>query len=88
MTALKDAIDYVNKDKRGAAQVYFDSIGGKGETIEEIMATLNDPKNVITMVPQNTFKYAQFMHEIGSLKRKPDSWKDLFFPEVHDLPGS
>ena len=85
---LKDAIDYINRDKRGAAQVYFDSIGGKGETIEEIMATLNDPKNVITMVPQNTFKYAQFMHEIGSLKSRPNSWKDLFFPEIHDLPGN
>ena len=85
---VKDAIDYINRDKRGAAQVYFDSIGGKGETIEEIMTTLNDPKNVLTMVPQNTFKYAQFMHEIGSLKNRPNSWKDLFFPEVHDLPGN
>lgn len=85
---LKDAVDYINKDKRGAAQVYYDSIGGKGETIDEIMATLSDPKNVITMVPQNTFKYAQFMNEIGSLKNKPNSWKDLFFPEVHDLPGN
>jgi NitT/TauT family transport system substrate-binding protein len=85
---IKDAIDFINRDKRGAAQVYFDSIGGKGETIEEIMTTLSDPKNVITMVPQNTFKYAQFMHEIGSLKNRPASWKDLFFPEVHDLPGN
>src|SRR4051812_4005194 len=86
--ALKDAVDYINKDKRGAAQVYYDSIGGKGETIDEIMTTLSDPKNVITMVPQNTYKYAQFMNEIGSLKNKPASWKELFFPEVHDLPGN
>jgi len=86
--AVKEAIDYINRDKRGAAQVYFDSIGGKGETIEEIMTTLNDPKNVITMVPQNTLKYAQFMHEIGSLKNRATSWKDLYFPEVHDLPGN
>jgi NitT/TauT family transport system substrate-binding protein len=85
---LKDAIDYINRDKRGAAQVYFDSIGGKGETIEEIMTTLSDPKNVLTMVPQNTLKYAQFMHEIGSLKSRPASWKELFFPEVHDRPGN
>jgi NitT/TauT family transport system substrate-binding protein len=85
---LKDAIDYINRDKRGAAQVYFDSIGGKGETIEEIMTTLSDPKNVLTMVPQNTLKYAQFMHEIGSLKNKAASWKDFFFPEVHDLAGN
>lgn len=86
--AVKDAIDYINKDKRGAAQIYFDSIGGKGETIEEIMATLNDARNVITMVPQNTLKYAQFMHEIGSLRNRASSWKDLFFPEIHDLPGN
>lgn len=88
VTALKDAIDYINKDRRGAAQVYFDSIGGKGETIEEIMAMLNDPRNVFTMVPQNTFKYAQFMHEIGSLKTRANSWRELFFPEAHDLPGN
>ncbi len=86
--AVKDAVDYINKDRRGAAQVYYDSIGGKGETIDEIMATLADPKNVITMVPQNTFKYAQFMHEIGSLRNRAASWKDLFFPEIHDLPGN
>jgi NitT/TauT family transport system substrate-binding protein len=86
--SLKDAIDYINNDRKGAAQVYFDSIGGKGETIEEIMATLNDPKNVFTMVPQNTLKYAQFMHEIGSLRTRANSWKDLFFPEIHDLPGN
>ncbi len=88
LRGLKDAIDYINKDRRGAAQIYYDSIGGKGETIDEIMATLNDPRNVITMVPQNTLKYAQFMHEIGSLKNRASSWKDLFFPDVHDLPGS
>ena len=88
LLALKDAVDYINKDKRGAAQIYFDSIGGKGETIEEILESLNDPKNIITTVPQNTLKYAQFMHEIGSLKNRAGSWKDLFFPEVHDLQGS
>ena len=51
------------------------------------MTTLNDPKNVITMAPRNTSKDAQFMHEIGSLRNRPASWKGLFFPEVHDLPG-
>jgi len=86
--AVKDAIEYINKDKRGAAQIYFDSIGGKGETIEEIMTALNDPRNVITMVPQNTLKYAHFMNDIGSLRNRAGSWKDLFFPEIHDLPGN
>jgi NitT/TauT family transport system substrate-binding protein len=86
--SVREAVDYINKDKRGAAQIYYDSIGGKGETMEEIMATLNDPRNAITMVPQNTLKYAHFMHDIGSLKTRANSWKDLFFPEIHELPGN
>jgi NitT/TauT family transport system substrate-binding protein len=40
------------------------------------------------MVPESTMKYAEFMHAVGSIKIKPASWKDLFFPEVHGLPGS
>ena len=28
------------------------------------------------------------IEKIGTLKNRPESWKDLFFPEVHDLPGS
>ena len=66
----------------------MESLGGKGDTLDEAIASLNDPNNVITMVPQNTLKYAQFMQEIGSLKNRAASWKDLFFPDIHDLPGS
>jgi len=25
---------------------------------------------------------------VGSIKVEPTSWKDMFFPEVHELPGS
>jgi NitT/TauT family transport system substrate-binding protein len=40
------------------------------------------------MVPESTLKYAEFMHAVGTIKIKPATWKDLFFPEVHGLPGS
>jgi NitT/TauT family transport system substrate-binding protein len=33
-------------------------------------------------------KYAEFMHSVGTIKVKPTDWKELFFPEVHHLPGS
>lgn len=35
-------------------------------------------------------KHAEFMYKVGRLKRSPDSWKDMFFPEAHDLtePGT
>jgi len=28
------------------------------------------------------------MKDVGMIKAAPASWKDLFFPEVHGLPGS
>jgi NitT/TauT family transport system substrate-binding protein len=40
------------------------------------------------MAPESTVKYAEFMHAVGTIKVKPTSWKDLFFSEVHALPGS
>jgi hypothetical protein len=32
-------------------------------------------------------KYAEFMAGVGSLKMRPASWKDLFFPAIHGVPG-
>ena len=56
--------------------------------MDDILESLNDPKNIITTTPQNTLKYAHFMHEIGTLKTRANSWTDLFFEDAHDLPGS
>lgn len=33
-------------------------------------------------------KMASFMAETGRLKNAPKDWKDLFFDNVHALPGS
>ena len=33
-------------------------------------------------------KYADFMHRVGTIKKQPESWQELFFPEIHDRPGS
>jgi NitT/TauT family transport system substrate-binding protein len=41
-----------------------------------------------TMTPEHTMIYADFMHEVGTLKQKAASWKDYFFPEIYDLNGS
>jgi NitT/TauT family transport system substrate-binding protein len=49
---------------------------------------LNDPAIRYTTTPQNVMKYVDFMLKIGAIKSKPDSWKDLFFPNAHNLPGS
>jgi NitT/TauT family transport system substrate-binding protein len=43
---------------------------------------------VFTTTPNNTMKYVDFMYKIGSIKVKPDSWKDMFFPNSQGLAGS
>jgi NitT/TauT family transport system substrate-binding protein len=51
-----------------------------------IVASENAGK--FTTTPENVMKYADFMHSIGSIKNRPAMWKDLFFPEIHGVPGS
>jgi len=85
--ALKEATDFINANKRRAAEMYVAEGGGK-ENVDRILALMSDPQVRYTMAPERVLPYAQFMNQIGTLKNRPASWKDLYFPEVHDLPGS
>ena len=74
------------EDKRNAAAVLLESMGGKGWSVDELVAILNDPNTkYTTRKPEDVLKYGTFMSEIGSLD-KPTSISDLFFdtPEVAD----
>jgi NitT/TauT family transport system substrate-binding protein len=88
LAALEEANQIINADKTAAANVFLDSVGRKGWTLEEIVEVLNDPEVKFTTTPENYMNYAEFMHAIGSIKTKPASWKDFFFPEVHGKSGS
>jgi len=85
--ALDEAISQINADHKAAAEAYL-RISKDKDTVQDILAMLNDPAIVFTTTPQNVMKYVDFMARIGAIKVKPDSWKDLFFPNVHGLPGS
>jgi NitT/TauT family transport system substrate-binding protein len=87
LAALEESIAFINADKSRAAELWIKAEQSKTPKalIEKI---LNDPENVFTTTPQNVMKYVDFMHKVGSIKVKPDSWKELFFPEVHGKSGS
>lgn len=87
LDALKEATDFVNADKRRAAEMYVKQ-GGNKESVDAIFKMMSDPQIEYTLAPQRVLPFAQFMHEVGTLKNKPESWKDLFFDDIHDLPGS
>lgn len=85
--ALREATDSINANKRRAAEMYVAEGGGK-ENVDKILELMNDPQVRYTLAPERVLPYAVFMNQIGTLKNKPGSWKDLFFPDIHDLPGS
>ncbi|MEO8739348.1 MAG: ABC transporter substrate-binding protein [Casimicrobiaceae bacterium] len=87
VNALDEAVAFINKDKKGAAEAYL-RISKDKDSVQGILTMLNDPEIVFTTTPQNVMKYVDFMARIGAIKVKPDSWKDLFFPNIHGVPGS
>jgi NitT/TauT family transport system substrate-binding protein len=85
--ALDEAQATINGDKRAAAEAYL-RISKDKDTLDNIARMMNDPQIVYTTTPQNVMKYADFMVKTGAIKIKPDSWKNLFFPNVHGAAGS
>ena len=57
-------------------------------SLEELAELVRDPGSKFAMTPDHVTTFAAFMFKQGLTKTKPDSWKDMFFPEVHDQPGS
>lgn len=87
LSALSDAIDLINGDKPAAAAILKELTKDKAPNVE-ITEMLNKPEVRFTLVPENLSKIAEFMHKVGSIKTRPASWKEMFFPEIHHLPGS
>ena len=87
VAALDEATATINRDKRAAAQTYL-RISKDKDSLDDIVTMLNDPAIVYTTTPNNVMKYVDFMHKIGSIKARPDSWKEMFFQNAHQLSGS
>jgi len=87
VAALDEAEAMINRDKHAAAEAYL-RISHDKDSVEDIERMLNDAQTVFTTTPQNVMKYADFMFKTGAIKIRPESWKDLFFANMHSLPGS
>jgi NitT/TauT family transport system substrate-binding protein len=85
--ALEEGMEMIRRDRRAAAQVLLESMGGRGWSVDELEQMLADPEVKYTTVPENVMKYATFMSDIGTLKNRPASLADLFFPEAKVAAG-
>lgn len=87
-TALEQATEFINHHRHEAAKIYVEMSNEAKATSDDIVRVLANPQIRFTLTPQNTARFAAFKADKGLVSAKPDSWKDLFFPEVHALPGS
>jgi NitT/TauT family transport system substrate-binding protein len=85
--ALKEATERVNADPSTAARYWIED-GESKLSLDFVRSVATAPGTVWTMAPRGTEHIAAFMNEVGSIKVKPTSWKDYFFPEAYDLNGS
>ena len=88
LNALAEASDFVNANKKQAIEYYIASSGAKFNVDELVGYIADTEKNQFGIVPKGTMLYAEFMHKTGTIKRLPTSWKDMYFPEIWDKPGS
>ena len=87
LDALAEATKILNADKRAAAALWIEDSKSK-LPLDMVSGILSGPQVKWTLTPEHTMKYADFMADVGSIKAKPASWKDLFFSDIHELKGS
>lgn len=87
INATKEAQAFIDKDLRTAVEYYVKDSGAK-TSVDDVVAMLKTPGMGYHVAPDGFMVYAEFLNKIGRLKNKPASWKDLFWPEIHDLKGS
>jgi NitT/TauT family transport system substrate-binding protein len=88
LAALEEANELIRTDPQSAAAILFAAESAAGFSADELVEVLRDPDIRFTTAPENLEKYAEFMREIGSIENRPESWRELFFPEIHGGPGS
>lgn len=87
LAAYEDAVDIIKKDPKKAAATYLSMVKERA-TEEEVVALFTQPGAIFQAAPVRTSVFAGYMAKAGFIKPAPKSWKDYFFPLLHDRNGS
>ena len=87
VAAFEEATDFINKNKRAAAEIYK-RMTKTTETMDDLVKQLSDPDVEFTLTPHQTMKTAEFLYKTKRINKKPADWKELYFSNVHNRPGS
>jgi NitT/TauT family transport system substrate-binding protein len=84
---IEDANRLINDNPARAAELYLQA-EKSSLSPQEVQAILRDGTNIFQIEPRGTMAFATFMARTGMLQSAPQSWKDVFFPLIHDREGS
>jgi NitT/TauT family transport system substrate-binding protein len=84
LSALEEATQRINADKKWAAELYLRAANDK-TPLEEMLAMMNDPSIAFTLKVQGIQPFVDFMHRTGAIRVKAERWQDLFFPDAKGL---
>lgn len=85
---FEKAMDAIEADRREAAAVYLRN-EKSGFTAEQILDFISRPGDIrYTPVPHRVMEVVGFMNRIGTIRNAPADWRDLFWENLKDKPGS
>ena len=77
----------IKSNSKAAAETYLTLVKERA-TADEVAQLLTQQGAIFQAAPIRTMVYAEYMAKAGFIKPTPKSWKDYFFPLLHDRNGS
>lgn len=81
IAALNEANEMIANDPERAADLYLQISGDKLDK-QDVVALLKDRGTIFSTKPQGTLQVVQYMADTGLIPKRPQSYADMFFPEI------
>ena len=87
LAGYEEAVAMIKSNPKAAAETYLTLVKERA-TADEVAQLLTQQGAIFQAAPIRTMVYAEYMAKAGFIKPTPKSWKDYFFPLLHDRNGS
>jgi NitT/TauT family transport system substrate-binding protein len=88
VAALTQAGEFIKSSRGATAEIYDTMEKSNDIPIEELTDMLGDPDMAFSPTPAGIQRLVTFLHRSGRVRHNPDSWQQLFFPEIYKQPGN
>ncbi len=85
--ALGEAARFIQANPEAAADIYLRVNQGQLDR-NLLLSIIKSPEVQFKLAPQNTYKLAEFMHQVGAIKNKPASAREYFFDDPHNAASN